>query len=129
MARPPTWRPKRHDPYGSGSRFDQHTIVADDRRFELQRLVEASLGTAALECGEGVEARDRPGAVVDQMTERPVAQPEHQIAHLRRRLGMQLAEDTFDKSLIFFDLVRLDAIADQSLRHGGDLSCLVRPCL
>src|SRR5262249_43648509 len=71
----------------------------------------------------GIEARNRPGAVVDQMTERPVAQPEHQIAHLRGRLGVQLAEDVFDKPLIFFDPLRLDAVANESLRHGVTLSC------
>ena len=114
----PRRRLRQHDRCGSGSRLDQHTIIADHRRFELLRLVEAALGAAALERREGVEARDGLRAVVDQMTERPVAQPEHQIADLGRRLGVQLAEDAFDKPLIFLGPFRLDAVAGSDIRCG-----------
>src|SRR5262249_14439563 len=72
-----------------------------------------------------LEARNGLRAVVDQMAERPVAQPQHQIAHMRRRLGVQLAEHAFDKVLVFIGLFRLCAVADETVRHEAILSWMI----
>jgi hypothetical protein len=54
-----------------GSGLGEHTIVPDDRRFELLWLVDAAVLPAAPEGGKGLEARNRFRAVLDQVENVP----------------------------------------------------------
>src|SRR6185437_9427667 len=122
MARKPRSCLGQYDSWSSGSGLGQHTIVADHGRLELLRLVEAALLAAAAKRVERFEIGNDLPAILDQVTESSVAQAQHQIADLGRRLGLQLAEDAFHKALIFIDFVSLGTVADESARHGYGLS-------
>jgi hypothetical protein len=81
------------------------------------RLIEAPLFAAAPKRREGVEVRNSLRGVLEQMAGRPVAQLEHQVASVLGRFGVQFAENVLDETLIFLDLFRFDAIADELRRH------------
>jgi hypothetical protein len=56
--------------------------------------------------------------VLDQMAERAVAQPEHEIANISRCLGVQFSEDFADQALIVFNFFGFYPIAHKHWGHG-----------
>jgi hypothetical protein len=80
------YKPEMMIEISADGQHKKHTVIADNFRVDLLRLLEPPLLAAASKSGKGVEARNRFRDVLDQMTEGPIAQLEHQVANILRRL-------------------------------------------